>query len=70
MGRKNKLREGQKIKGKTNTYLTRDRKNKTLKGDAKLCGSGSLLDPYSRALWIRISIPNTDPDPDIYVNIG
>ena len=25
--------------------------------------SSSVLDPYSGALWIRISIPKTDPDP-------
>ena len=25
------------------------------------CGSGSVLDPYSGALWIRIRIQNTDP---------
>ena len=25
------------------------------------CGSGSKLDPYLETLWIRISIPNTDP---------
>ena len=31
------------------------------------CGSGSVLDPYSGAFWIR----NTDPDPSMYViNIG
>ena len=27
------------------------------------CGSGSVLDLYSGAFWIRIRIPNTDPDP-------
>ena len=27
------------------------------------CGSESVLDPYSGALWIRILIPNTDQDP-------
>ena len=25
-------------------------------------GSGSILDPYSEALWIRIRSQNTDPD--------
>ena len=38
------------------------------------CGSGSVLDPYSGALWIRSRIPNTDPGPHMYivifVNIG
>ena len=28
------------------------------------CRSGSKLDPYSGALWIRIRIPNTDSDQD------
>ena len=28
------------------------------------CGSGSTLDPYSGAFWIRIRIRNTDPDPN------
>ena len=28
------------------------------------CGSGSVMDPYSGAFWMRIqNIPNTDPDP-------
>ena len=26
------------------------------------CGSGSVMDPYSGASWIRIRIRNTDPD--------
>ena len=28
------------------------------------CVSGSVLDPYSEASWIRIRIRNTDPDLD------
>ena len=31
---------------------------------------GSVLDPYSGALWIRIWIPNTDPDPGMYIYTG
>ena len=31
------------------------------------CGSGSVLDPYSGASWIRIRIPNTDPDPHMQI---
>ena len=33
-------------------------------GQDQCCGSGSVLDPYSGAFWIRIRIPNTDQDPD------
>ena len=31
------------------------------------CGSGSVLDPYSGASWIRIRIPNMDPDPHMQI---
>ena len=31
------------------------------------CGSGSVLDPYSGASWIRIRILNTDPDPHMQI---
>ena len=31
------------------------------------CGSGSVLDPYSGACWIRIRIRNTDPDPHMQI---
>ena len=31
------------------------------------CGSGSVLDPYSGAFWIRIRIPNMDPDPHMTI---
>ena len=34
---------------------------KTRGPDGQCCGSGSVLDLYSGALWIRIRIPNTDP---------
>ena len=30
------------------------------------CGSGSVLDPYSRALWIQTRSPDTDQDPHKY----
>ena len=32
------------------------------------CGSGSGLDPYSGASWIRIRIPRTDPDPHLQIS--
>ena len=32
-------------------------------GSGSGTGSGSVLDPYSGSLWIRIRIQNTDPDP-------
>ena len=38
-------------------------------GYPQCCGSGSVLDPYSGALCIRIRIRNTDPFPDPHMKI-
>ena len=40
--------------------VTPSKKNAYLQKKMQCCGSGSVLEPYSGAFWIRIRIPHTD----------